>query len=306
MKHLNGIVTAMVTPVDKSGKINTDATAKLTQYLIDSGVTGLFPLGTNGECMRFNVEERKKVAETIVSTARGSNTSVFVHTGAMTEEDTAELTKHAYSIRADGAGIVTPPYFKLNDNELFNFYKRISEVVPNDFPIYVYNIPQCSGNDISYELMCRLFDKIPNIIGIKYSFNNDERTRRYCSIEGLSVLHGADTRYPEMMEIGCDGVVSGLSGAYPKPFVEQASEYSKGNKEAMFRWQKIAKEVAKVSANGNIAYIKFMITERGIDVGEIKLPAFPPLSEEQNIIKSGMKNIDAEIKQLNMHNLVKR
>ena len=41
-----GIIPAMVTPVTSEGKINVEALRKLTNYLIDGGVHGLFPVGS--------------------------------------------------------------------------------------------------------------------------------------------------------------------------------------------------------------------------------------------------------------------
>jgi 4-hydroxy-tetrahydrodipicolinate synthase len=40
-----GIIPAMVTPVTSDGKINVEALKKLTNYLIEGGVHGLFQIG---------------------------------------------------------------------------------------------------------------------------------------------------------------------------------------------------------------------------------------------------------------------
>lgn len=293
--YLSGVVTAMVTPFHADGTVNLDAVAQLTQFLIAKGITGLFPLGTNGECMRLSVEERKAVAEAVVCAAKGSNVPVFVHTGAVTLADTLTLTKHAAQIGADGVAVVTPCYFKLTDEELFGFYQAVASCVPEDFPIYVYSIPQCTTNDISAGLMQKLFSQIPNIVGIKYSFLDMERTKQYCAIDGLSVLHGTDILYPEMMAIGCDGVVSGLSGAYPEPFANQVASYKKDDNQAVLQWQKIAQQVSELTNRGNISQIKYVISQRGIPVGDIRLPALPPSEETKEKIRSGMSAINIHL-----------
>lgn len=290
-KYLRGVVTAMVTPFHADGSINLDAVAKLTHFLIEKGIMGLFPLGTNGECMRLSVAERKAVAEAVVQAAKGSNVPVFIHTGAVSMEDTLTLTRHAAQIGADGVAVVTPSYFKLTDEELFGFYRAVAGCVSEDFPIYVYSIPQCTTNDISVPLMEKLYREIPNIVGIKYSFLDMERTKQYCAIEGLSVLHGADTLYPEMMAIGCDGVVSGLSGAYPEPFANQVAFYEKGDSSSVLHWQKVAQQVGELTNHGNIAQIKYVIEQRGISVGDIRLPALPPSEETKQQIQAMMPSI---------------
>ena len=293
--YLSGVVTAMVTPFYEDGTVNLDTVAQLTQFLIEKGITGLFPLGTNGECMRLTLAERKAVAEVVVRTAKGSSVPVFVHTGAVTLEDTLALTRHAAEIGADGVAVVTPCYFKLTDEELFGFYQAVAGCVSQDFPIYVYSIPQCTTNDISAELMEKLFKEIPNVVGIKYSFLDLERTKQYCAIEGLSVLHGADTMYPEMMALGCDGVVSGLSGAYPEPFANQVTAYKQGDHAAVLQWQKIAQQVGELTSRGNISQIKYVISQRGIPVGDIRLPALPPCEETKLRIQDDMGKLRLSI-----------
>ena len=295
LKHLSGVVTAMVTPLHDDETINLESVTQLTHFLIDKGISGLFPLGTNGECMRLSVLERKAVAETVIKAASRSDVPVFVHTGAVAMADTLELTRHAQAIGADGVAVVTPSYFKLTDEELFEFYKTVAESVSSDFPIYVYNIPQCTVNDISVSLMKRLYTEIPNIVGIKYSFADTERTQAYCAIEGLSVLHGADTLYPEMMTLGCDGIVSGLSGAYPEPFVKQVQANNENRTDDVLYWREKALLVGEATDHGNISHIKYIISQRGINVGDIRRPALPPSEEKRAIIRTSMKEIDKEI-----------
>ena len=66
-----GIVPAMVTPITSDGKINVGALRKLTNYLIEGGVHGLFPVGSQGEFYALTFEEKKKVIETVVEETRG-------------------------------------------------------------------------------------------------------------------------------------------------------------------------------------------------------------------------------------------
>ena len=65
-----GIIPAMVTPVTRDGKINVEALRKLTNYLIEGGVHGLFPVGSQGEFYALTVEEKKRVIEVVVEETR--------------------------------------------------------------------------------------------------------------------------------------------------------------------------------------------------------------------------------------------
>ncbi|MDG6980612.1 MAG: dihydrodipicolinate synthase family protein, partial [Nitrososphaerota archaeon] len=53
----------MPTPFDKNGEVDEGRLRELTDYLIDGGVDGLFPLGTTGEFALLDRRERKRVLE---------------------------------------------------------------------------------------------------------------------------------------------------------------------------------------------------------------------------------------------------
>ena len=55
-----GIIPAMVTPLTSDGKINVPSLRKLTNYLIEGGVHGVFPVGSQGEvlCPHLRGEEK--------------------------------------------------------------------------------------------------------------------------------------------------------------------------------------------------------------------------------------------------------
>lgn len=71
MKKLFGITVAMVTPMTSDEKPDLVAMADLTEKLIDRGVNCLYPCGTTGEMLKLTLEERKSIAETVISTAAG-------------------------------------------------------------------------------------------------------------------------------------------------------------------------------------------------------------------------------------------
>lgn len=152
MKKLYGVITAMTTPFTADGKVDTAALEEQTEYLIEKGIQCLYPCGTTGEMYLMSAEERELVAETVVKKAAGRVT-VFIHVGAMTVDETIRLAQHAHKIGADGVGVVTPSYFTVNDRAMVEYYKTVCAALPDDFPVYVYVIPQLAHNDISAATM---------------------------------------------------------------------------------------------------------------------------------------------------------
>ena len=60
--ELKGIITPILTPMNADESINTDELRTQIDRLIDGGVHGIFPFGTNGEgsMKRFNSKKNAK------------------------------------------------------------------------------------------------------------------------------------------------------------------------------------------------------------------------------------------------------
>ena len=63
MKQIHGIFAVTVTHFQENGEIDYAACAKHINWLIESGVHGLLPLGATGEFSALTLEERKAFAE---------------------------------------------------------------------------------------------------------------------------------------------------------------------------------------------------------------------------------------------------
>lgn len=297
MNKLYGVTTAMVTPIDNQDRIDLEAVGRLTDFLIEKGVNCLYPLGTTGEMLRLSVEERQAVAEKVVSQAAG-RCLVYIHCGAMCQHETIQLAKHAYSIGADGVGIVTPQYFGVNLREIETYFINISKCLPDNYPIYLYNIPQCSTNDLLPETIEKIVMQCPNVVGLKYSFADMVRTNEYLKIKGgdFSVLHGTDSLFLPILAMGCDGVVSGISGVYPEPFVALYRAYLKGDYEEARRQQSIANRfISALKAGSNMAYFKAALTYRGIPAGHMRAPQLDLLEEEKADLINQLKVLEEDL-----------
>lgn len=273
MKKLYGVITAMVTPFDQNDQVDLGAVAKLTDWLIKKGVHCLYPTGTTGEMFLMSVEERKKIAETVVKTAAG-RAVVYIHTGAMTLKDTIELSRHAKEIGADGVGVVTPSYFGVNDREMVEYYDGISKSLPKDYPLYLYGIPQCASNDLKTDVVKKIVEKCPNVVGIKYSYSDMIRTSEYLQVkEDFSVVVGTDRLFLPGLVLGCDGTVSGISGVCPEPFVAVYDAFLKGDLAEARKMQRVAYGFCELLKNGsNMGYFKAALKFRGLDVGHMRRP----------------------------------
>lgn len=287
MKKLYGVITAMTTPFTDDGKVDTAALEQQVDFLIDKGINCLYPCGTSGEMHLMTVEERELVAETVVRKAAGRVT-VFIQAGAVTEADTVRLAQHALRIGADGVGVVTPCYFSLDERAMVEYYKRVCTALPNDFPVYVYVIPQLAHNDISAETMERIADACTNVVGVKYSYPDVRRINEYLQVRNgnFSVLPGSDDLFLACLACGCDGVVSGCSGPFPEAFVEIYRAFRAGDLEKARLAQMKATKLARImKLGGDMSIFKHILTWRGVTGGHMKKPLLDLTKEEADQLK---------------------
>ena len=64
------------------------------------------------------------------------------------------------SIGADAIGVVAPYFYKFDATGLLTHYRRVAEAVP-DLPLYIYNLPANSRNDISPALAKEIASLLP-------------------------------------------------------------------------------------------------------------------------------------------------
>lgn len=274
MKKLHGVITAMTTPFTGDNQVDTAALEAQTEFLIQKGVHCLYPCGTTGEMYLMSAEERELVAETVVRKAAGRVT-VFIHVGAMTVDETIRLARHAHKIGADGVGVVTPSYFTVHEQAMVEYYKTVCSSLPQDFPVYVYVIPQLAHNDISAAGMEKIAHACKNVVGVKYSFADMRRINEYLRIRGgsFSVVPGADDLFLPCLACGCDGVVSGCSGPFPEAFIAVYDAFQAGDIAAARSAQAYATDLVKLMEFGaDMSIFKNILSFRGVPGGHMRAP----------------------------------
>lgn len=285
MKKLYGVTVAMTTPFREDGSIDIPAMKRMTEMLIGKGVHCLYPCGTTGEFLRMTAEERQAAAEAVVQTAAG-RVPVYIHVGAACEEETLALARHAERIGADGIGAVTPQFFKCTDRELEEFYAAVAGSV--SLPVYLYNIPQNACNDITAETAQRIAQRCPNVVGIKYSFQDMKRTLEYLEVrEGaFSVMHGTDRLLAPLLTMGCDGVVSGTASSFPEPYVALWDACQRGDKDGIRKWTQACTGFSTAMKGGaSLAHYKAALSARGVTGGCVRRPLLPLEATEEAALR---------------------
>lgn len=274
MADIKGLMVATPTPFRADGSVDFDWIGRHLAFLRERGADGVVVCGTNGEGQSMSLEERKAVFE-VVAASRGS-LSFVAGTGCAALPETIELTQAARRARADAVMIIPPFLFKrVSADGLYNYYASILRAV--DIPVFLYNIPQVSAIEISDGLVERLLE-FPNLIGIKDSAGDADRTRRYCeNFPTLDVFYGDDALIRPLSDVAKGGI-SGIANCLPELVSEAMRACAAGDGAAE---QERVNTVARIFERYPVfAANKVVLSLRGFELTHVR-PPLVDLSDEQ-------------------------
>ncbi|MDI7276054.1 MAG: dihydrodipicolinate synthase family protein [Anaerolineae bacterium] len=273
---VRGVIPAIFTPFTEGGRsLDEGGLRAHVQWLIEQGVHGLMPCGTTGEGLLLSTAERKRVLEVVLASASG-RVPVIAHVGAVTTRETVELARHAGECGADALSVITPPFYHLTDAALMAHYCRVAEAVPAT-PVFLYNIPQNTGNSLSLAAAEAIVSRCPNVIGIKDSAGDLSHLLAFVALRGGSfqVVCGTDSLILQALEGGACGCVSGNANVFPDVVVGLFEAFSRGDREQARRWQMRLQEVLQALGGDGISLMKRALGMRGLSAGYVR----PPLPE---------------------------
>ena len=195
-KKLHGIFTPNMVPLDDAGRIHEPELRRIVDWLIDHGISGLYPNGSTGEFTRFSFDERKEIVRIVTEQTAGRR---FVLAGAAEAnvDRTLEAARYYHELGCDAVAIVAPFYYKLSQEGVYAYFSEIARSSPIDLTLY--NIPQFS-NEISNDTIKRLAAEHPNIIGIKDSSRDLPRF--------MNMMHEIAPIRPDFVFlIGCEEIL---------------------------------------------------------------------------------------------------
>jgi dihydrodipicolinate synthase/N-acetylneuraminate lyase len=213
---LRGTIAAALTPLTSGGAVVDEAAfAPYLAFLASHGVDGVLALGTTGEGVLFDVDERKRIAELFLE-HRGE-LLVAVHCGAQSTSDTVALAEHAAVSGADAVAVIAPPYFAFDASELLEHFTEAARAC-DPAPFYVYEFAARSGYQVPLQTIAALREEAGNFVGLKVSDTPWERFSPYL-VDGLDIFVGPEALIPQGLAAGAVGAVSGLAASFPDAVV---------------------------------------------------------------------------------------
>ncbi|MGC9334194.1 MAG: dihydrodipicolinate synthase family protein [Anaerolineae bacterium] len=213
---LDGIFTPIVTCFDTNGDVDHDRIADNLGKWNQTGLKGYIVLGSNGEWVMLNEQERLEVLKT-ARQAIPNDKLMIAGTASESVRHTLAMTEQAAAIGADAAIIVNPSYYKgqMTVPVLSNYYRMVADQSP--LPIIIYNLPPATGIDLSAELLVDL-SLHPNIAGVKDTGGNISKmaeTIRQAD-PSFKVLSGSANFFYPSLAIGVRGGILALANIAPE------------------------------------------------------------------------------------------
>jgi len=161
-KRWRGIVPAMITPFTSKGEVDVEGAKRLVDYLIRSGLHGLFTLSSTGEYFSLVDEQKEVLVKAVVGQAKRQ---VPIYAGASSNSLKTAISNvnKLYQWGVDAAVIIPPSFFTYSQKELIKYYASISRNSP--LPIFIYNIPSRARVNMEISTLEELSHE-ENILGI--------------------------------------------------------------------------------------------------------------------------------------------
>lgn len=217
--NLRGVLVPMLTPLLPDESADLPSVERLIDYLISSGVHGLWLLGTSGEFAGLAAAERRRVVECTLAHVAG-RVPVVVNVGDGSTKLAIEHARHAVACGARRLALTPPHYYLHSMDEVVAHFESV-KAAADVAELYVYNIPQTVKVRITVATVAQLA-AAGVVEGIKDSQNDLQYLRQLISAvreRGLGgsfrTFAGTRSLIDVAAVLGADGVIPATANVAP-------------------------------------------------------------------------------------------
>jgi len=286
-KKLEGVIPALILPVNEKGKIDFKLLEKQAAYLISAGVNGLFINGTTGEGAWLTTDEKVEAFKVAKEMSEGK---VFLCAACIqpSTEIVINEIKAFKKFEPDYIVAVTPYYYSVSQNVIIEHFKKIAQY--SSIPLIIYNIPQRTHNKIELSTVLKLAQE-ENIAGVKDSSGDFVSfTRGACTSvpESFSWIQGEDYLDGPAFNCGANGIVTGLGNVWIEPYIKMFQAAKARNNSRVNEIQKEINnlyELIQVTGGKVIPAIKAAVTLLGRSTKWMKMLSLTLSDEDIEKVK---------------------
>lgn len=166
-----GLMHVPVTPFKDDMAVDYDTFEKLVDWHIRQDPSSLCVILHIAESVSLTKEEHKKLIEISVRVTNG-RVPVIANVSMAGTDQAVDLARHSQEVGADAVICISPYYWPVPEEALYDHFVRVATAT--DLPFMIYNSPIFQGVSLSPKFLVRLMERLPNFIGEKEASHNFE------------------------------------------------------------------------------------------------------------------------------------
>ena len=268
---LRGTGVALVTPFTQNGAIDFNGLEKVIDHSIKGGVEYVVSLGTTGESVNLDKQEKLDILNFTIEKTAGRVPVVAGFGGNSTHQVIKDIEEFHFK-GVDAILSVSPYYNKPTQNGIIEHYKAVAAAAPR--PVILYNVPGRTSSNMLASTTLKLAE-VEKIIGMKEAEGDFNQCMQIAKNkpQDFLLISGDDNITLGLLAYGLEGVISVVGQAFPKIFTEMVRQGLKGNfEEAKTLHYKLNNITDMLFAEGNPAGVKYALELQGICQSHVRLP----------------------------------
>lgn len=226
MFPLEGVVVPIITPFDEEGRIGGYALRELIEWYASAGCHGLWVCGGTGEGVSLSRAQRAEMIELVQTIVAGRMKVVF-HVGAASTADAEDAARRCQQAGVDAICSVPPFFYGKSERETIDYFAALGDAT--DRPLFIYNLPDASGNPLTSSLVLKIAEEVGSVAGIKHSGTNlDLVVEVLRGRNDLAVLVGRGELMLSGLVLGAQGCVCASLCLAPERFVAIFRAFQEG------------------------------------------------------------------------------
>jgi 4-hydroxy-tetrahydrodipicolinate synthase len=271
MARIAGVWLPIITPFH-DGRVDLAGYQRLLEHYLETGISGVFPLGTTGESPTIEDDEVEAIVDRTLTVVAG-RVPIFVGVGGNSTQKVLKTLKRLERYPFPGIVSVCPYYNRPSQDGMREHFTRIAEAT--DREIIIYNIPYRTGVNLGNETLLALAE-LPNIVGVKDSSGILAQSIELLRLRprGFAVMTGEDNYFYTTLAHGGDGGILASSHLETRSFVAVHERMtSNDHREAHRIWARLETLVPLLFREANPMPIKYCLWRQGlIRSPECRLP----------------------------------
>jgi 4-hydroxy-2-oxoglutarate aldolase len=291
MTRFAGIFTPIVTPFGPDDRVEFAALRRNVARWMQTPLSGLVVLGSNGEAPQLEDDEADRVIEAVREQVPAGR-ALIAGTGRESTRATIAATRRAAAAGVDAVLVRTPAFFKpqMTSDLFVAHYTEVADASP--VPVLLYNVTVYTGVNLLPDAVQRL-SVHPNIVGLKESGSDIGAMAEVIARtpDDFTVLAGSATTLVHAFCAGCHGAVLALASLLPGECVLMLDLVKAGRLEEARQLQRTIMPLARlVGGKHGVPALKAALDAMGYE-GGLPRPPLRPVSGD--VVAELKRELDA-------------